>query len=504
VVGEPDLAAENARLRAANAKLRQVVDRQTVELDAARARIGEQAARIEALAARIEALSGLVEQLQARLGQNSRNSSMPPSAEGLRKKPAQPRQRGLRKPGKQPGSQGKHLAQTADPDEVVVHVPKRCEGCGGGLEDAPVVGHNVRQVFDLPPIRLVTTEHRAQHRRCSCGRITAAVFPAHVTAPACYGPGLKALIAYLSVYQHLPTDRTAQLLADVFDAPVATGTIAAVLAEAAGRAAPAVEAIREQLATAEVACFDETGVRVAGRGHWLHCACTEALSYYTVHPKRGVAAMDDAGVLPGFAGVAVHDCWRPYWHYDVTHSLCNAHLVRELTGIAEQGGDQDWAEFLIDTLLCAKAWADQARTAGVDAVPTDRIAAIRARYHGHLAQGRQANPIMTGQRRQSKAANLLDRLDRHCEEVLRFLTDLRVPFTNNLGERDIRMAKLQTKISGGWRTLAGAQAFCKVRSYIATARKQGINALGALRDAFVGNPWIPPATRPPPDLAAAA
>lgn len=505
MAGEPDPAGENIRLRAANTRLRQVVDRQAAELDAARTQIAEQGARIEALTARVEQLAGLVEQLKARLGQNPRNSSVPPSSEGLRKKPAQPRQRGLRKPGKQPGSQGKHLAQTADPDEVVVHTPRRCEGCGGGLEDAPVVGERVRQVFDLPPVRLVATEHRAQRRRCGCQTVTAAAFPKHVTGrPACYGPGVKAVIAYLLGQQHLPVDRTAQLLADVFDAPVATGTIAAVLPEAAARAVPAVDAIRAALRAAEVACFDETGVRVAGRGHWLHCASTETLSYYTVHPKRGVEAMDDAGVLPSFVGVAVHDCWRPYWRYALTHGLCNAHLVRELTAVAEQGAHQDWAKFLIEVLLCANQWAKQARAAGLGTVPAERVAAIRARYHGHLAQARQANPIVTGQRRQTKAVNLIDRLDRHCDEVLRFLTDLRVPFTNNLGERDIRMAKLQQKISGGWRTLAGAQAFAAIRSYVSTARKQGVNALDVLRDAFAGQPWMPTATGPPPDLAAAA
>lgn len=500
---EPDLGGDNARLRAANARLREVIARQDAQLRAQAEQIAASEARVSALTDQVAALSEQIAELKARLGQNPRNSSVPPSSEGLRKKPAQPRQRGARKPGKQPGGEGKHLAQTADPDEVVVHTPKRCDGCGGGLDDAPVTGEIIRQVFDLPPIRLVCTEHRAQRRRCGCGSVTTARFPDQASGPACYGPGVRALIAYLSCYQHLPTDRMARLLDDVFGAPVATGTIANILAQAGGLVAPAVAEITRGLTDADVVCFDETGARAAGRLHWLHSASTSWLSLLTVHPKRGKDAMDDAGVLPGFSGVAVHDGWKPYRGYtNATHGLCNAHHIRELTALVEQG--QDWAAYLIETLLAANTFAAGARGAGLDAVPAEQVAAIRARYNGLVAQGREANPIRPAPRKQTKAANLVTRLDRHRDDVLRFLSDLRVPFTNNQAEREVRMAKLQQKISGGWRTLAGAQTFAATRSYIATARKQDLNPLEVLRRAFAGDLWIPTATGPPADLAAAA
>jgi transposase len=221
---------------------------------------------------------------------------------------------------------------------VAWHVPDRCGGCGADLAGAPVAGVEARQVFDLPPLGLRVTEHRAERRCCACGATTQAGFPAHACAAACYGPGVRALVAYLWVHQHLPVDRAAQLLADVLGASVATGTLAAVVAEGAAGLEGFVEVVRAGLAAAPVAHFDETGARVAGRLRWVHSASTSLLSLFTLHAKRGKVAMDAAGVLGGFAGVAVHDGWAPYWRYDVTHALCGAHLPRELEGVAEGPG----------------------------------------------------------------------------------------------------------------------------------------------------------------------
>jgi transposase len=480
VAGE---AGEVERLRAATARLRAVNERQAVELSAARDEIAR-------LAASVEQLTEVVAELQRRLGQDSSNSSRPPSSEGLGKKPVPPRTRGGRR-GKQPGSPGQHLAQVADPDEVVDHSPSACEGCGGGLDDATVVGVARRQVFDLPEVRAHVVEHRAQRRRCGCGHVTAGAFPPEATAPACYGPGVRAAMVYLQVAQHLPVARAAQLLGDLLGIPVATGTAAGAVGQAAAKVAPSVEVIRRLLAAADVAHFDETGARVAGRLHWVHVASTAMLTLLFVHPKRGTAAMDAAGVLPDFAGTAVHDCWSPYWSYATDHALCGAHLLRELTAAAETGDDQDWANHLIDTLVGAKGWADDARTAGRDRIDPALLAALAARYDGHLTQGRDANPRGPGRRR-TKAQALIDRLDQRRDQVLRFTVDLAVPFDNNQAERDVRMVKLQQKISGSWRTLAGAEAFCAVRSYICTARKHGVHVYGVLRDAMTGDPWTPP------------
>jgi transposase len=470
-----------------------------VQLRAANA---EQACLIATLQARVA-------ELERRLGKDSCNSSKPPSSDGLGK-PARAVGRVAervedRRPGKQPGAPGAHLAQVAQPDKVIWHVPERCGGCGADLAEAAVVGVEARQVFDLPVLRLLASEHRAQRRRCRCGTTTAAAFPDHVRAAACYGPGVRALVCYLLVHQHLPVDRAARLLADVCGAPVATGTLAGVVAEGAGGLDGFVEVVRERLAAAPVAHFDETGARVAGRLHWVHSASTSAFTLFGVHAKRGRVAMDAVGVLPSFRGVAVHDGWSPYWRYqDVRHALCGAHLLRELEGISDEPG-QGWAAGMAELLVDAKLAADRARAGGAERIDADVGARLHARYRRLLADGHSANspPPAHGRRpgraRRSPAGRLLERLDGHRDEVLGFLDDLRVPFTNNQAERDLRMVKLQQKISGCWRTLAGAAAFLALRSYVSTARKQGLNPLVVLRQLFQGRPWLPtPAPGPLP------
>ncbi len=270
------------------------------------------------------------------------------------------------------------------------------------------------------------------------------------------------------------------------------GAPGAHLAQAAGLEGFC-QVVREQLAVAEVAHFDETGARVAGRLHWVHSASTNLLSLFTVHTKRGKVAMDVAGVLPSVTGVAVHDGWSPYWRYEVTHTLCGAHLLRELEGIVDEPG-QGWAAGMAELLADAKTHADRARAAGAERVDDGVRLRLHARYQRLLADGQAANPPpppgrrRRGRLRRSPAANLLARLDRHRVEVLPFLDDLRVPFDNNQAERDLRMVKLQQKISGCWRTLAGAQAFLTVRSYVSTARKQGGGSAGRPPPAFPGQP----------------
>ena len=449
-----------------------------------------------ALRAQVAQLAGRVAELERRLGKDSSNSSKPPSQDGLRKPTRSLRgDVGGRRPGKQPGAPGAHLARVAEPDEVVVHAPERCATCGAALAAALVTGVEARQVFDVPKVRLRVTEHRVERRRCGCGENTAGVFPQGVRAPAQYGPGVRALGCYLLVYQHLPVDRAARLLGDVLGAPVAAGTLAGVVAEGAAGLGGFTQAVRDQLAVAPVAHFDETGARVAGRLHWVHSASTASLTWQTVHPKRGRVAMDAAGVLPAFGGVAVHDGWSPYWHYQAVHALCGAHLLRELEAVGEQPR-QGWAAGVAELLADAKLACDRARAAGWARVDEATRVRLHVRYERLLTDGHTANPpprrLRRGRRpRRSPAARLLARLDTHRDQVLRFLDDLRVPFDNNQAERDLRMVKLQQKISGCWRTLAGAEAFLTVRSYISTARKHEVEVLGVLRRLFEGNPWLP-------------
>jgi transposase len=443
-----------------------------------------------------------IAELEARLNTNSKNSSKPPSSDGYSK--PQPRSRRLRtgrKPGKQPGTPGTHLAQVAVADEVVVHAPPACGGCGGSLVEAEVVQTEARQVFDLPPIRLLVTEHRAEHRRCSCGITTAARFPSEVSAPVQYGPGVQALGVYLGVYQHVPFERTAQMLADCFGASLSTGTLTAAQTACAAGLSNVTESIRQQLIAAPVAHFDETGARVEGGLQWIHSASTDRLTLYTVHPRRGVEGMEAGGVLPDFTGVAVHDGWAAYRHYGSAHGLCNAHHLRELTGAAEQAG-QGWATDMIELLVETKRSVDAARADGHERLDPRMLDRYRQRYSAIIDAGHRANPpvmlVTPGRRRpaRSKAANLLARLDSLRDDVLRFATDLSVPFDNNLSERDVRMVKLQQKISGCWRSPAGAGRFCDIRSFISTVRKQGGNVLDALRGVFEGHPALPAAAIP--------
>lgn len=445
----------------------------------------------------IVALAGRVAELEARLGKNSRNSSKPPSSDGLGKPaPKSLRRASGRKPGKQPGGQGFRLAAREDPDLVVVHTPHRCAGCGSDLAHAQVVGAEVRQVFDLPPIALQVTEHQAQRRACGCGQITTAGFPTQASAPTCYGPGVAALGAYLLGRQHLPVQRAAECLAEAFGAPVSTGWLAGLLSTAAGGLDGFLAIAGEQLSAAPVAHFDETGARVCARLGWVHVACNQQWTLLHLDAKRGKTAMDAAGVLPEFTGVAVHDGLPAYRRYEhATHGLCNAHHLRELLGMAEQTG-QHWPVALGELLVELHVAVDNAKAAGKTRLAARTLATYTKRYDALIAEGKALNPPppRTGKRGRpalGPAGSLLARLENHRDDVLRFATDFTVPFDNNQAERDIRMVKLQQKISGGWRTETGAHNFLAVRSYLSTARKHGYSALDALRDLFTGQPWIP-------------
>ncbi len=447
------------------------------------------------------ALTQRVAQLEARLGKNSQNSSKPPSSDAFVKPPPRSlRKKSGRRPGKQAGEAGARLESRAEPDEVVVHQPVSCRSCGSDLDGAAVVGDQRRQVFDLPRIELVAIEHRAQRRACSCGALTTADFPAEATAPVCYGPGVAALGAYLLGRQHLPVERAAEAMADCFGAPVSTGWLAGLLPTAADGLDGFIAAMRAQLAAAPVAHFDETGGRVTAKLRWIHVAATDTHTLYHRASGRGKDSMDVGGVLPAFAGVAVHDGLPAYRKYGLAHGLCAAHHLRELAGMAEATG-QDWPTHLADLLVEIHQQVLSAKAGGHTALPARRLATYRRRYRQLVAQGQALNPPppRTGKRGRPKlgpAGSLLRRLDDYQDDVLRFATNFAVPFDNNQAERDIRMVKLQQKISGGWRSETGADAFLTVRSYLSTARKHHRGALDVLRELFTGTPWIPTPVAP--------
>lgn len=429
---------------------------------------------------------------------NSKNSSKPPSSDGYAKpSPKSRRGRSGKKPGKQPGAPGKNLAPVTDPDEIVDHPPDHCEECGDDLADSPVTGEIRRQVFDLPPVEVTTVEHRAQRKRCTCGHETTGLFPPEATGPTCYGPNLRALVCYLVVRQHIPIKRVAELLADGYGIPVSTGTIVAMVHEGAKRLDDFLAALRDQLSRADVAHADETGLRVEASLYWVHSVSNASLTLYHLNKKRGTVAMDAMGVLEHLSGVLVHDGWYSYRKYTaVSHALCNAHHLRELDAVAEVEG-QGWATDMV--ALLAGTWHRvlDLKETGATSVSVTELATIRTSYDKIIAAGHVVNPApppsgKRGRTRKSKAANLLGRLDLYTDDVLRFATDFRVGFDNNEAERQVRMVKVQQKISGGFRTKAGATAWLAVRSYLATVMKNGENPLGALQRLMVADPWMPP------------
>ena len=378
----------------------------------------------------------------------------------------------------------------------MLHRLEVCDCCGRDLTEAPIVESQSRQVFDLPELPgLECVAHWIQKRRCECGHLASSSFPEEATAPTCYGPRIRALGIYLVSYQHLPYERAAEILSDWAHAPISVGTLQAFVAQGAAGLEGFLEEIRFQLQGAEVAHFDETGGRIDGRLSWIHSASTDTLTLLTAHRKRGVDAMNDAGVLPAFSGVAVHDGWAPYRNFEeAVHALCGAHHLRELHGAEEQG--QAWALGMSCLLLDTKDAVDHAKSAGRERLSAKTLARLHASYRELIALGYEENPGLAsedqGRRpKRTKAQNLLLRLDEREMEVLRFATDFRVPFDNNLSERDLRMIKLQQKISGCWRTTHGAERFLAIRSYISTARKQGQRPIDVLSRSPPGSRGCP-------------
>jgi transposase len=446
---------------------------------------------------RIDDLTARVTELERQVGRNSRNSSQPPSQDGFQKPTKSLRPKSERPVGGQPGHRGATLRLREQPDQIETHPVTHCAGCGQDLQSQPATHYARRQVFELPVLAFTVTEHRSEDKTCDhCQTRSQALFPAGVTNVVQYGPRAQAVAVYLRDYQLLPQARTSELFADLFGHRLSPGTLGTTQQTCAA-ALVAVEArLKAGVQAAPVAHFDETGLYVAGRRQWLHVASTPRLTHYATHTKRGAAATTQIGILPNFHGIAVHDAWAPYWQADCQHALCNAHHLRELTALVEQGG-QAWAQEMQDLLRAIKRTVEQAQAGGAEGLDAATHAAFFARYQALLTAGLAHNPAaaaLPGQRgrsKQSKARNLLLRLQQHQAEVLRFMTDFRVPFDNNLAERDLRMMKVQQKISGCFRALTGAQAFCRIRSYISTVRKHGINVLSALEQVFTGTPFLP-------------
>jgi len=450
--------------------------------------------------AECQTLRERVQTLEDQVAKDSHNSHKPPSSDGLAKpKPKSLRSKSGRPTGGQPGHPGRTLRRVEKPDRTVRHAVGRCADCGRPLGDQAPDHVERRQVFDLPEPKLEVTEHQAEVKTCPCGRVNRAAFPPEAAAPVQYGPRVKSVAVYLGEYQLLPFDRLAEIMRDLFACEsFSEGTLANFKADCSRRLKPVEAAIRGLAAAAPVAGFDETGMRATGSLHWLHTVSTQLLTWYYAHKRRGSVAMDAAGILPEYRGRAVHDFWKSYLNYGCDHALCNAHLLRELTFLWEEQ-TQQWAKEMIDHLLAIKVAVATADEVGLHALPLSDQERVLKRYQRIVKAGYAQNPPAPpargpkrrGRRKQSKARNLLDRFRDHPGSILAFMRDFAVPFDNNQSERDLRMMKLRQKISGTFRSFEALTNFCRIRGYVSTARKNGLNALDALRRVFLGNPFVP-------------
>ena len=450
--------------------------------------VAEEIARLQAENATLREMNAVllarIAELERRLGLNSGNSGKPPSSDGLKKPPRTQslREASGRPPGGQKGHPGNTLRQVAEPDVILDHYPNICPNCDSTLTAAMVTAYSARQVFDLPePPPLVVTEHRAHTGRCGqCGEATRAAFPEGVTAPVQYGARITAFVVYLLHAQFIPEDRWVELMADLFGVKLAAATIARMSTKAVEQVQGFVAAVGQLVKTAAVKHLDETGFHIGGKTQWLHVAVTAWLSFYRVSPKRG-------SLWEGIIGIVVHDHWKPYYTLKgVLHALCNAHHLRELKALIEIEREP-WALRMQRLLHRACHAAHLARERDGPLKPS-LVHRFQRRYDTLVAEGlafhEAQSPLpVTGRRgrpRRRTGHNLLLRLRTRKDDVLRFLTDPRVPFTNNLAEQAARMMKLRQKISGGFRSEPGARDFAVIRSFIATAKKQGWNIIDTL------------------------
>ena len=465
--------------------------------------VHEMARQMEEIARELAKQGEALQALQARLAKDSRNSSKPPSSDGVGKvkRSESLRKSGDKSSGGQPGHDGHTLIASEHPDQIETHAADTCEHCQSSLSGIEASGYEERQVFDIPAIRIEVTAHRAEIKICpACGAKNKGDFPAAVTQAVQYGAAVNTWASYFTNQHHIPVERTTEIFADLVQHRVSESTVLKASEQLDRCIEPATEAVKEQLRASEVIHADESGLRVEGKLHWLHVASSESLTSYAVHAKRGQEAMEAAGILGAFTGTAVHDHWKPYFKYDdCHHALCNAHHLRELQFIDKQY-HQPWAKDMAELLLEIKAAVEATPEPALSLSPPE-LEAFEKRYDEVGQAGFDANPASVsasagevkkrGRPKRPPPVNLLIRLRDFKGEVLAFMSDFRVPFDNNQGERDVRMVKVKQKVSGGFRTLEGAKRFGRIRGYISTVRKNAKNVFEAIQDAFDGNPFIP-------------
>lgn len=435
-----------------------------------------------------------IKELEDQIAKNSKNSSKPPSSDGLKKpSPKSLRKKSSRKPGGQRGHKGKNLKMTANPDYHEIHEVSTCENCQKDLSGYPVLDYQTRQVYDIPSLTVKVTEHKSEIKQCRCGCKNLGAFPDYVSHYVQYGPNLKTFLTYAQNYQLIPYHRSVEFVSDLFGHELSEGTLYNVQQTAYNNLEDFELDLEVFLCSADLAGFDETGMRVIEQLHWLHSCSTDKSVYYHIDKKRGKEAMDNASILPNFEGIAVHDFWKSYYQYDCDHALCNAHLLRELVFIEERF-EQDWAGQMIKLLVKMKNDKEEVIQKQETNFTKQQIENYQKQYFEIIEQGQKINPLLPlntetkkkkkGRRAKTKPQNLLERLKNFQNDILRYIHDFKVPFDNNFSERDLRMMKVKLKISGCFRSFTGAQFFARIRSYIGSARKQGISVFDAICSLF--------------------
>lgn len=447
----------------------------------------------------INQLENRVKTLEERLNQNSKNSSKPPSSDGLQKpNPKNLREKSGKNRGGQPGHQRNILEKCSNPDKVIYHLLIVCKHCNQLLQNIEPIDYETRQVFDVPPLKIEVTEHRAEQKVCPCCRaVVTANFPDEVQQPTQYGSAIKGLSTYLNQYQFLPYERLQEFFEDIVGLKISQGMLVKINTQCYKNLETTDAKIKQQLIVSRNLHSDESGIRVNGKLHWCHVASTSHLTSYSIHSKRGKEGIDEMAILPLFHGRLIHDFFKPYFTYDCQHALCNAHHLRELKFIEEEC-KQEWAKHMANLLVAINKKVKQHKANKIELSPV-KIQSYERCYDEIIMMGlwhpdnipKPPEKLKRGYAKQTKAKNLLDRLRFHREKVLAFMYDTSIPFTNNQAEQDIRMLKVKQKVSGCFRSYEGSQWFARIKSYISTAKKQKQNILQVLKNAFDGRPFMP-------------
>lgn len=457
-----------------------------------------------ALTETIKELQETISELQRQLNQNSQNSSKPPSSDGFNKpNPQSQRKKSGKKQGGQKGHPGAHMSVPHKPDEFRKHLPKQCISCPHLDKcvlkgDVFTCGEKRYEVNAV--ITTKVTEHQSvQVVSCPCGgESLSGEFPEGIRAYVQYGDSVSVLAGLLSSYGAVSTMRIHVLLGSLLGVSLSTGTIQSMVSKCAQKVGGTLETIKSMLIGSKVANFDETGTDVNGRTLWVHNSSTPELTYQTISKNRGQVGMDDNGVLTEFGGIAVHDCWSPYWKYDgITHAVCNAHLLRELTGIEQNRPEHQWAPGFKTLLRSMKKACAKAAAKEKTELSYYYLHKFNTEYDRLMEMANEECPPppdppqkKKGRKKKGKERSLIERLTALKASVCLFVRDFTVPFDNNQAERDVRNVKTKTKVSGCFRTESGAQYYLDIMSYISTGRKHGVSAYEALTAAFSGNAEI--------------